>query len=380
MIETLSSQFGHEMNRVVGYAGGRVAVKIVAEIYSRYIDQPETPLVFLPPQRALAVEFGVSLSTIQRALAMMEQQGVIRTEHGRGCRILRHGNAEVFRVAVLQASDFKFGRTSPQLVDAIHRQCLKRKWQVLSIVVDDVTPASVLRTMLDARVEAVALAIESREIMRTLLNAGILCVAIETDVQGLPIDQVYQDNFGAAAQAARHLLDRGHRRLGWIGPSHETLTAFMRFSGARAALNERHLDFQPCDILAGFSSEAIVEAYLARPDRPRALLTMWHDATVDLLRVAARLGLGPDDLDLVGWGVDKQVDEIAATAQAARIGMASMIWSPEEMAEAVVSRLQLHRTDPKLRPIHLVIPSRLVPIEGMPVAVARKQKRIVALA
>jgi DNA-binding LacI/PurR family transcriptional regulator len=136
----------------------------------------------------------------------------------------------------------------------------------------------------------------------------------------------------------------------------------MRLNGARAALNEQQLDFATGDLLPDFSSEAAVEAYLLHPDRPRALLAMWHRTTLDLLRVATRLGLS--DLDLVGWGVGRQADEIAAAARATRIGLAIMIWNVDEMAEVVASRLQLHRTDPKLRPIHLVIPSRLVRVEN----------------
>lgn len=366
------------MNEAALTTGGPMAARVAADINARYIEQTDEPRVFLPPQRKLAKLAGVSLGTVRRALDMLEEQGLVRPEHGRGSRILREGNAAVFRVAVLQAADYRYGRTSPQLAQAIYQQCLKRKWQVLSMDVEDLTPATVLRAILDARVEAVALAIESRDIMRALLDAGILCVAVEADVQGLPIDQVYQDNVGAAAQATRHLLDRGHRRLGWIGPSCESMTAFMRFSGAHAALNERHLDFEPRDILTGFSCETSVQEYLSRPDRPCALLAMWHDTTLDVLRVAARMGLGSDNLDLVGWGVDRQADEIAAEARAARIGLATMIWNVDEMAEVVASRLQLHRTDPKLRPIHLVVPSRLVAIEAK--HVARKRKKIEALA
>jgi DNA-binding LacI/PurR family transcriptional regulator len=347
------------MPMTANQVGGRVAVRVAADIMARYIDQVEEPLVFLPPQRALVEEFDVSLSTLRRALAMLETRGAIRAEHGRGCRILRPRGNDLFRVAVLQATQRNFGRTTPPLIDAIQQNCLRRKWQVLVMDIEEMNPSLVLRALLDAHVDAVALVVESHEIMQTLLDAGILCVAVESDVRDLPIDQVYQNNFGAAEQAASYLLNKGHRRLGWIGPVQETHTAFMRFCGARMAHIARQLDLDARDILPGEPTQDSVEAYLSSPDRPRAMLTLWHDATIALLRAAARLGI--DDLDVVGWGVDKQADEIAAVAGGCRIDVAAMIWHVDEMAEVVASRLQLHRVEQKLQPIHLVISSRLVP-------------------
>ena len=86
---------------------------------------------------------------------------------------------------------------------------------------------------------------------------------------------------------------------------------------------------------------------------------MWRDPTVAVLRAAARLRIQPGDLDLVGWGTEKQAQEIAALAHASNMGLATMIWSVDEMAEVVASRIQLHRLEPGLRPLHIVIPSRL---------------------
>jgi DNA-binding LacI/PurR family transcriptional regulator len=346
------------MNPVECPAGGRTAARIAAAIAAKYIDAGAPAQDFLPADRMLAVEYGVARSTVRRALGLLENQGTIRAEHGRGCRILRQGveTAARFCVAVLQGVR---GRTWPEFVDTFREQCLARKWQVLNIDVKEATPEGVLRALADTHVHAVAMTIPRAEIACALQRAGIPCVAVEAGIQGLPVDQVNQDNYGAAQEAARHLLEKGHRRLAWIGPVRESHTAFARFSGARSTLAMQGLDFRPEDVLE-CGDEAAVRQFLARRDRPRAVLAMWHDRTVAVLRATAHLRMRAEDLDVVGWGTDRQQSEIGALARQARCRAAVLVWNLSEMAEVVASRIQLLRIEPGLRPLHIEIPSRLV--------------------
>lgn len=348
------------MKQAACLAGGRVAAGIATAIAQRYVQSPATPLAFLPSEHVLAAEYGVARSTIRRSLAMLKQQGIVKPEHGRGCRILKKEADATFRVAVLQSTKWDRGWAHPELVEAIQRQCLKRKWQVLSIDTDDPNPETMLRTFREARVSAVALILESREIMQCLRKAGIHCIAVETADRGLPIDQVYQDNYGAALQAARYLVEKGHRRIGWVGPVKDDLIAIERFAGAQSTLIQHQLAFRPEDIVVGTSAGNPALELLSRTDRPTAVLAMWHWATMDVLKTATRLGIGSGDLDIVGWGTEKHGVEIAEQARLAKIGHAAMVWSVEEMAEVVASRMQLHRLEPGLRPQHIAIPSRLV--------------------
>jgi DNA-binding LacI/PurR family transcriptional regulator len=338
-----------------------MAAKIADQIADRHIRNVAKTLDFLPAERELAAEYGVARSTMRRALDMLENQGIVRSEQGRGRRILRLGEEtnSMYRVAILQATTWREGLTSPALVAAIQQQCLKRKWQVLNITVENLDPDAVLRSLAEARVNAVALVVERVEIAQRLRAAGIYCIAVETAVRGLPIDQIYQDNYGACARAARYLIEKGHKRIGWIGPVAESLSGFERFSGARSILIEHHLDFRPDDIVARFPSEQDAYEYLSRADRPAAVMTMWHNETVAVLHAAARLAIKPGSLDLVGWGTEQHGAEIARLARASNVNLATMVWSVDEMAEVLASRIQLNRLEPGLHPLHIAIPSRL---------------------
>lgn len=344
--------------------GGRVAAGIAATIAERYVRNGANS-TFLPSEHMLSAEYGVARSTIRRSLAMLKHQGIVQPEHGRGCRILRKGMTGTdFRVAILQTLEQYEGRTLPELVESIRRQCQKRKWQVLSMDVEKVDPDAVMRTLVDAKVNAVALVISNREIMERSRKAGIHCIAVEAADEGWPIDEVHQGNYGAARQAARYLIERGHRRIGWIGaPVADNPIGLERLAGARSALIEHQLDFRPEDMVFGPTAQRLAHRLLESPDRPKAVMTMWHATTLDAIATMARLGIGSDELDLVGWGTERQNVEMAEKAREAKIRLAAMIWSVEEMAEVVVSRMQLHRLEPGLRPLHISIPSRLTIVE-----------------
>src|SRR5688572_21664945 len=45
---------------------------------------------YLPPERELALELGVSRKTLRRALETLVREGRVRQEHGRGNRVLAH--------------------------------------------------------------------------------------------------------------------------------------------------------------------------------------------------------------------------------------------------------------------------------------------------
>jgi DNA-binding LacI/PurR family transcriptional regulator len=355
--------------------GRHLTTEIVAAIVERHITKAGDSTVFLPPERALTIEYRVARTTVRRALALLTSRGLIVPEHGRGYRILPHDQSApaVFRIAILQAAQTSrryHGRTSQNLVDALMRQSLKRKWQVLTVDVEDLQPEAVLRTLQDAQIRMVALVIEDQEIFQCLRRAGIACVAIESATRDLPIDYIFQDNFGGARLAARHLLDKGHKRIGWLGPVAQTLTAFERFAGARSALVERQMDFRPEDVVAHEAhTEQPVQALLSRPDRPTAILALWRASALALAKAASRLGLTLGrDLDVVGWSTDESHQVIrAAMARDAAPGavLPMVLWNTDELAEVVAARMQLHRIEPELRPLHIAIPPRLVVVNGI---------------
>ena len=58
----------------------------------------------------------------------------------------------------------------------------------------------------------------------------------------LDADAVVSDNLNGATTAVQHLLDHGHRRIGYLGDRMSISTAVQRFAGYRHCLEVAHIE------------------------------------------------------------------------------------------------------------------------------------------
>ncbi|RYH10597.1 LacI family DNA-binding transcriptional regulator [Tropicimonas sp. IMCC6043] len=114
------------------------------------------------------------------------------------------------------------------------------------------------------------------------------------------------DNHAAAAQAIRHLLALGHRRIGHAcGPPGNVLS-IARLAGARAALAEAGLSLPDAWAFPGdFSLEsgaAAARAWHAAADRPTAVFCASDEMALGFIGEAQRRGIKvPDEISVVGF-------------------------------------------------------------------------------
>ncbi|MEU3896429.1 GntR family transcriptional regulator [Streptomyces sp. NPDC045251] len=73
----------------VGDGGGREFERVAGELRARMADGTYGLNSFLPPQRRLADDFGVSRDTVQRVLRELRSEGWIETRQGSGSRVIR---------------------------------------------------------------------------------------------------------------------------------------------------------------------------------------------------------------------------------------------------------------------------------------------------
>jgi LacI family transcriptional regulator len=119
---------------------------------------------------------------------------------------------------------------------------------------------------------------------------------------GMPI---LMDDEGAAATATRHLVDHGHRRIGFIAGAAEYNLSGWRVDGWKAAMTEAGL---PTDGLlqAGdftyASGERAAQALLTLPEPPTAIIASSDQMALATLEVARRSGLAvPRDLSIISF-------------------------------------------------------------------------------
>jgi DNA-binding LacI/PurR family transcriptional regulator len=211
-------------------------------------------------------------------------------------------------------------------------------------------------------VNAVALDTSDPAMQEAVVNAGLRCVIVDAISSRPDLDVVLQDNHEGARMAVRHLLSRGHKRIGWLGPTRGYVHWSERFGGAREGLWTAGLDFAREDILQPENNDAREEAALLlkrrmeAPGAPAAWVCLWQKmvlAAGDVRQALER------KLDLCGWSNEREYRELLAPAFLGGEMPAMITWRPEEMAELAWERLELRAREPRTAACRIDVKVRL---------------------
>lgn len=131
-------------------------------------------------------------------------------------------------------------------------------------------------------------------------------VFIDRKTAGVSVDAVLSDNVGGAYRATRHLIERGHRRIGIVLGIPEATTTEERLAGYRQALEQAGVPFSE-DLVAwgGYRIEGGRQAavqLLSRPDSPTAIFSTNNLMTVGVLQELFNRGIKiPEGMAVVGF-------------------------------------------------------------------------------
>ncbi|MGO4533464.1 LacI family DNA-binding transcriptional regulator [Leifsonia sp. 2MCAF36] len=186
---------------------------------------------------------------------------------------------------------------------------------------------------------------------------GTPLVFIDREPTGLEADAVVSGNAQGAADATRHLIDHGHRRIAFLGDSPQIQTARERKRGFMEELGRAGIPTGEVTVIESVTSEAHAEAAVRSlfegDNPPTAIFSSQNLITIGAYRALRGLGLhhtvalvGFDDLELA----DLLEPGLTVVAQdAARIGHLA--------AERIFARLD--GEEPQAQTF--VVPTVLVP-------------------
>ncbi|MCI1019061.1 LacI family DNA-binding transcriptional regulator [Microbacterium sp. C5A9] len=142
----------------------------------------------------------------------------------------------------------------------------------------------------------------------TVVNAGteIPVVAVDPHTGRADLPTVESDSFGGALAATRHLIELGHRRIGFLAGRPDLRSAGLRDAGYRRALTDAGIPVDPALIGIGrYELEATRESarvMLGGDSRPTAVFAANDLSAIAVVDVAHQLGLRvPADLSVVGF-------------------------------------------------------------------------------
>ena len=156
-----------------------------------------------------------------------------------------------------------------------------------------------------------------------LTSASVPVVAIDVHSPALDcLPRVLGDDIVGAELAARHLLDLGHQRIGFVGDEFETSFGFTsgrdRFDGFRLALAERGLPIRPEYIALGahgrYQARELAHRLLTLPEPPTAIFAGSDTQALGVLTAARDLSLDvPGDVSVVGYDDIEAADYVGLT-------------------------------------------------------------------
>lgn len=147
---------------------------------------------------------------------------------------------------------------------------------------------------------------DARTIVEGLNAAGLPAVVVATGEPPTSASAIRIDDFHAAEAMTRHLLERGHRRIGFIrGHPNQTASA-RRYDGYVSALKAEGIEVDPTLVMQGFftyhSGRDAADRLLSLPIAPTAIFASNDDMAAATIAVAHRLGLDvPRDLTVCGF-------------------------------------------------------------------------------
>ncbi|MFT4247339.1 MAG: LacI family DNA-binding transcriptional regulator [Pseudomonas sp.] len=147
---------------------------------------------------------------------------------------------------------------------------------------------------------------DARPTIARLDARGVPVLAVAGGAPAAGVSAVRIDDYQGARAMTRHLLELGHRRIGFVrgDPAHAPST--LRAAGFFDTMAQAGLEVAPEHVADGLftyrSGLAAAQALLGRPQRPSALFCSNDDMAAAALAVAHGLGLRiPEDLSVAGF-------------------------------------------------------------------------------
>lgn len=246
----------------------------------------------------------VSDATIERVRAAIDELGYVRND---AARQLRAGRSSTIGLVVLDASNPFFGDVARGAEDAASEHELA----VLLGNSDERRDRedAYLALFEEQRVRGVLLSPSSESLVaaRRLHDHGIPVVLVDRTAPGSEFSAIAVDDVRGGYIAARHLLERGRRRLAFVGGGSLRQVAD-RLAGAERAVAEvdgasiERIRTDQLTVLAGRDAGARIVARAAE-DRPDAIFAANDLVAVGVMQALVMMGdvRIPDEIALIGY-------------------------------------------------------------------------------
>ncbi len=183
----------------------------------------------LPSVAQMQAQYGISLSTVNQAVALLEKDGLVVREQGRGTFVAeRPAGQAVGTLGLVLHLDSLVGAYTTDLLAGIHDEAQRQNLKLLWLNDDDISECH----------EADAILMYCHPTEAYLLNLPAHVPNVLLLEHTADFTCVLADDYSGAQLATQHLLEQGHRRIAYILASISDSASRQRLAGYRATLEE----------------------------------------------------------------------------------------------------------------------------------------------
>lgn len=304
--------------------------KIAKQLRAQIDGGAYPPSSALPSERELCIRFNCSRPTIRRALGLLVEEGLVTRAAGVGTRVsgphpIRRVGTRSVSLLVHDSRDLIAGR----LILGAERCAAERGYHLILCNTGNRSNAEARyiedlwsQSKVDGFLIAPADSLEPPLALTRVLAEGAPVVLLDRFFDELHVDSVVSDNYQGGYLGTQHLLQLGHRHIGFLTrPNLYVTSAAHRVQGYKRALAEASVSYDSTLVFQGLLpslseglvlrdptsrasdyDRAAVREFLDRPGRPTALFACNDLIAIETLEACADLHLRvPEDISLVGF-------------------------------------------------------------------------------
>ncbi|MEK1931359.1 MAG: LacI family DNA-binding transcriptional regulator [Pararhizobium sp.] len=327
---------------------------------------------------------GVAISTVSRALAnpgrvnektrakIAAAAEELSYTPNATARSLRVGKSNIVMIILPGSLHYGASQIIPQVLQSINQTLIQNGYNLMiaNLDRDETSEQHILNLAFGGTVRgAIILSSKLPEVGgRSLAEAGLPIVSLLLDMSGVSLPSVVTNDRGAVMEAARALIELGHRRFLYIAGPGDNYHDIERFGGLVDAFHEAGLD--PASIVRsggvlsyqhGFKTgKQAVEDFARLAVKPTAVIAASDDMAISFLSGVQAMGWRiPEDLSVIAF-------DGSPVCEYCHPPLSTIEQPVEEMGKAAVTTL-MQRIDnaQNQMPMRQVIPSRLVRRESI---------------
>ncbi len=271
----------------------------------------------LPTETEMAALFYTSRSAVKRAMSLLVDEQLVERQIGSGTYVLPK-LVELRRERLAQKRPWRIALVVPEITDRYSRELLWGICREIEANGDDLElyntfnkaekETRILKRLASSPVDGVILrpatcALNNR-LLEELICQDYPLVLVDYALPKLNCHCVMSDHTASGYQAARYLLDRGHRRIGFVETGESMVPSQQdRLNGYRLAMEESGQPPSAADIFFLSSVHAAFKSSLRLFFENNPELTgvlCGHCASPEILKVLSALGRRvPEEVSLV---------------------------------------------------------------------------------